>query len=225
MTDEAPKPVINEARDEVRLGDLTLKYDRQNSQLEVGRRSQIDDAEVFALGDGCSPELWESFVKDLEDKVMTGLPLATLQRIREMGRDAKRIKGQEERGERGSKALQPGVEAFMQLGIRVEALVNQVLEEFERTSPHHEDESHVSMLDGSTSPRGVAPEEIMDCLRQEAACVDGQVTVLNWSVTEAHGKRVIFVLFSHEEPQREDSTRVRTATYLDGECLTSGTVL
>lgn len=220
---EKAKPVINETRDEVRLGDLVLMYDRENEQLDAERRSRIDDGLRFRLADGedFPPELWESFVKDLEDKVATGLPLATLQRIREMGRDAKRMKSQEERGERGSKALRPGVEAFMQFGIRVEALVNQVLDEFERTSPYKEDESHVSMLDASTSPRGVAPPEVITALNDQAASISAQVTPLNWQVTELGDTRIIFLIYAYSDGERKG---IRFAVQINGKTDSSGVI-
>lgn len=213
--------VISEDRTEVRLGELTFEYDASHNLVQVAKY----DEEVFAAGEGCPPEMWEHFVKDLEEKINCGPLLTTLQRIREMGKDAKRVKSQEERGERGSRALQPGVEAFMQLGIRVDGLVSQVLEEYERTSPVPEDTFGISTLDAESAPRGLAPPEIVAVLSEESARINAQVTVLNWQVTEVQGKRVIFVLLSYEEPQRADSTRIRTATYVDGECLTSGDVV
>lgn len=213
--------VISEDGDRVCLGDITLAL--RQADLPFHRGEAVLD--VLVDGEKCgdariTAQSWDSLISELR-RGSDGPLLAALQQIRESAKDAKRAKSQEERGERGSRALQPGVEAFMQLGVRIDAFVCQVLDEYERTSPEKEDRFGISMLDGGSAPRGVAPEEVVAALHLESESVGAQVTALNWQVTEVEDKRVIFVLYYYSEA---DGTRVRSAIYTDSECDYSGPV-
>ncbi len=218
MSENTGKPVINKERTEVRLGELSFDYDPEHNLLQISIYGEEvrGTAEVW-------PGLWESFVKDLENKIASGPMLSALQQIRELGKDARWQKVREEKGEVDRGELEAGVRAFSQMGQRTDAIACQVLAEIERTSPPSEDERHVSILEGSSSPRGVAPQEVMAALHYESERLTGQVTVLNWQVTEVGEDRIVQIVYAIEGISLADEgqDRIRAALHVNDKPIAS----
>lgn len=201
---DAPKPVINKARSEVNLGDLTFEYDDDTTLLVVKH-----DADIITAGDGCSPVMWEGFLKAIERLTASGPLLSALQQIDQLARD-KRPSG---RSREAEKAV--AQDRAVQIVGRVVGIVRQVLDEYERTSPEREDTRHVSMLEeGSTGLRGVAPEDVRHALNVEADWLGAEIEAINWQVTEFGDHRVVFLFYHFVKP--DETEGVRCAVHADG---------
>lgn len=227
MSDEiATKPIINDTRDEVRLGDLLFEYDEDKNLLSVV--NALDGEEViFAAGERCFPEVWESMVVGLERLMHSGPLLSALRQIERMGDDAK----EREDPKAPAAGSQDGDEHWKQVGLHAHAVAEQVLAELERTSPPKEDVRHVSTLEaGSSGLHGVAPQDVMAALEDEAASMSARVEALNWQVTKFGEHRVIFVIYSYKGEQEPVGGELRTreglrvAIHVDGKGIYGGSI-
>jgi hypothetical protein len=207
VSEAATKPVINEARDEVRLGDFTFEFDSNFIQVVVCGEEVQGFAEV-------SPDLWDGFVKAVERLAASGPLLSALQQIDQLARDSRPTGGT-----RAEKRKQFRDRAAQIVG-RVQGIVHQVLDEYERTSPEQEDTRHVSMLEaGSSGMRGVAPEDVLFALNVEADKLGAEVEAVNWQVTQMRDHRVVFLYYYYRG--EADSEGFRVAVHYDGHPVTS----
>jgi hypothetical protein len=158
---------------------------------------------------------------------------SALHQIRELGKNARWQKRREETGEvEPLPEVEPGTRAYSQMGMRAEGIVQQVLDEMERTDPAPKEpegwasERDVVVLSSNVMPTGLAPPEVTVALTEQSAAVGARVEAITWQLNRIGEDTVLYLVYAYRY-EDEDETYPYRASFivqLNGETTAAGTV-